>query len=131
MTISRCKGLALLGFCAAAPVLAQDVAVPSGLPMTLYDVRLEQDPDVARFRFVSAAIDPAGEGRGFADLVEDLQFVCDRVVVPSLAANDWPGRDVVISVSNVQTEFGIFDDRVTQFFQPYKIEGDTCIWEDF
>ncbi|MEY1556247.1 DUF6497 family protein [Yoonia sp. R2331] len=116
----------------ASPAAAQEVAVPSGVPMTLYDVRLEQEPEeVARFRFVSAAIDPAGAGRTFGDLVDDLQFICEQVVVPSLAANAWTGRSVVISVSSRETEFGIYDDSVTQFFQPYQITGDTCAWEEF
>ncbi len=111
---------------------AQEVAVPSGVPMTLYDVRLEDEPEqVARFRFVSAAIDPSGEGRTFGDLVDDLQFICEQVVVPSLAANDWTGQSVVISVSSQETEFGIYDDSVTQFFQPYQIKDGTCAWEEF
>ena len=132
MTTSRSRLAVLALALVAGAAGAQEIAVPSGLVMTLYDVRLEQDPDpVARFRFVSPVVDPAGEGRSFADLVDDLQFVCDRVVIPSLAANDWEGTSVVISVSNIETEFGVFDDSVTQFFQPYRIEGDTCIWEDF
>ena len=105
--------------------------MPSGVPMRLYDVRLEDDPPVARFRFVSEAIDPAGEGRTFGDLVDDLQHLCERVVLPSLAANAWPGENVVLSVSSRETEFGVFDDSVTQFFQPYRIEGEVCRWEDF
>ena len=92
---------------------------------------METDPPVARFRFVSAAIDPEGAGKTFGDLIADLQWVCDNVVVPSLAANDWQTGDVVLSVSSQETEFGVFDPVVTQFFQPYTIDGDTCRWEDF
>ncbi len=126
------KKISVLIALLAGPIAAQEVAVPSGVPMTLYDVRLETEPEeVARFRFVSAAIDPAGEGRSFGDLVDDLQFICEKVVVPSLAANDWAGQSVVISVSSRETEFGVYDDSVTQFFQPYQIKGDTCAWEEF
>ena len=118
--------------CLAGPLVAQEVAVPSGAPMMLYDVRLEVEPqEVARFRFVSAAIDPAGEGRTFGDLVDDLQFICEQVVVPSLAANDWAGEAVVISVSSRETEFGVYDDSITQFFQPYRIADGACMWEEF
>lgn len=122
---------AALAVLLAGQVGAQDIAAPSGITMRLYDVRLEQDPPIARFRLVSPAVDPAGEGRTFGDLVDDLQHVCDHVVVPSLAANNWTGTSVVISVSNVETEFGIYDDGVTQFFQPYQIADNTCMWEDF
>ena len=138
MIISRSKAahgrsLMMAGLCAvASAATAQEVAVPSGAPMTLYDLRLETEPEtVARFRFVSPAIDPAGEGRTFGDLVDDLQFICDTVVVPSLAANDWSGPSVVISVSSQETEFGIYDDSITQFFQPYQIKDGTCAWEEF
>ena len=120
----------------ASPAAAQefeavDVPVPSGTAMTLYDVRVEAEPPVARFRLVSAAIDPAGEEKTFGDLIDDLQYVCDAVVIPSLAASGWDGESVVISVSQRETPFGIFDETVTQFFQPYRIEGDACVWDDF
>ena len=115
----------------ALPAAAQEVSVPSGTSFTLYDVILEQDPAIARFRFVSPAIDPEGEGRTFADLVDDLQYLCEAVVIPSLAANDWTDGEVVLSVSSKETEFGVFDDTVTQFFQPYRIEEGACIWTDF
>ena len=124
-------GLSLNAALMSAPALAQEVEVPSGVAMTLYDVRLEEAPLLARFRFVSPTIDPEGEGRTFGDLVDDLQFLCEAVVMPSLAANAWTGTDVVLSVSSRETEFGIFDDSVTQFFQPYRIADGTCLWEEF
>lgn len=115
----------------AGEAAAQDIAVPSGVAITLYDVILEETPQVARFRFVSAAIDPAGEGRGFADLVDDLQYLCETVVVPSLAANGWTGEDVILSVASQETEFGVFVEGITQFFQPYQIKEGACAWTEF
>jgi len=129
--MTQSAGIIAVMALAAFPVAAQEVAVPSGIDLALYDVRLEDDPKVARFRFVSAAIDPAGEGREFGDLVDDLDHLCAQIVVPALVANKWGAGDVVLSVSNVETEFGVFDDKVTQFFQPYKVADGTCIWEDF
>ena len=132
MTIYRFDiGAAAMALGLAMPATAQEIDVPSGAPMTLHEVMLENDPMLARFRFVSAAIDPAGAGRGFADLVDDLQYLCDQVVIPSLAANDWAGEDVVISVSSQIAEFGVFDEGITQFFQPYRIADGACVWTDF
>lgn len=120
----------VLGLC-ATDLAAQDIPVPSGLPMTLFDVRLEQNPAIARFRFVSEAIDPAGAGKTFVDVVDDLQYLCDNVAVPSLAANNWTGGEVILSLSSAETPFGETAPEVTQFFQPYEIADEACIWGDF
>ena len=76
-------------------------------------------------------VDPAGAGKTFADMVADLQYLCDNVALPSLAANKWAGGEVILSVSNIEIDFGETAPDVTQFFQPYEISGEACIWGDF
>ena len=110
---------------------AQQIAVPSGLDIALYDVILESDTQIARFRFVVPAIAATGGQKGFADVIDDLQYVCDRVIVPALRGNGWQSGDVVMSVSDRPVDFGVYDPDVTQFFQPFRMEADACIWEDF
>ena len=68
------------------------------------DIILETEPPVARFRFL--APDIGREGLGFAEVVDDIEYLCDAVVVPSLAANDWTGELVVISLSSAEVAFG-------------------------
>ena len=110
---------------------AQQVAVPSGLEVRLFEVRLEEEPQLARFRFVVPAIDPAGEAKTFGDVVDDLQYLCDAVVVPALAQNAWTGAQVVLSLASAESEFGFYDESVMQFFQPFRIEAAACVWEDY
>jgi hypothetical protein len=115
----------------AGPVLSQQMSLPSGLEVRLFEVVLEEAPLVARFRFVAPAIDPIGEAKNFGDVVADFQYLCDSVVVSALGQNDWAGEQVVLSLASAETEFGVYDEAVLQFFQPFKITNATCIWEDF
>ena len=114
----------------ATEVDAQSVDVPSGLDVTLYDVILDEAPEVARFRFLVPAIG-RDDAVSFSDVAIDFQFLCDALVIPGLAANGWETKEVVISMSAAEVPFGEVTEDVTQFFQPFSIAGDTCIWEDF
>ena len=115
----------------AAPAAAQQIAVPSGLEFTLHDVILEADVRVARFRFIVPSIAVTAGHKEFADVIDDLQYVCDSVIVPALHGNGWDSGDVVVSVSDRPVDFGVYDPEVIQFFQPFRMEADACIWEDF
>jgi hypothetical protein len=115
----------------AMPAGAQQIVVPSGLDIALYDVILEADAQIARFRFVTPAIAPSGDNMGFVDVVGDLQFVCDRVIVPALHKNGWTEAEIVMSVSDQRVDFGTYDPAITQFFQPFRLGDENCIWEDF
>jgi hypothetical protein len=127
-----CPALALTGaLFSGAAVAAQQIAVPSGVEFALYDVILEEDAGIARFRFVVPAIAPAGAHLEFADIVDDLQFVCDRVIVPALQGNGWSEAEIVLSISDQRADFGTYDPAITQFFQPFRLKDQTCIWEDF
>ena len=110
---------------------AQQISVPSGAEIALYDVILEADAQIARFRFVMPDIAVGGGRKAFSDVIDDLQFVCDSVIVPALHANGWSAGEVVVSVSDRPVDFGVYDPQVTQFFQPFRMEVDACIWEDF
>ncbi len=109
----------------AGPVAASEITVPSGRVLTLFDVIME--PDLARFRFV---LPQAGKGVEFTDLVDDLQFLCDDVALPALAEAGREVPQMVISVSAEPVTFGEPTD-ITQFFQPFKVDGDICGWEEF
>ncbi|MEJ6397673.1 DUF6497 family protein [Yoonia sp. 208BN28-4] len=115
----------------AAPVAdAQEVVVPSGLSIVLQEIRLEEEPrKMARFRFVAPAI--KGGAVAFADLVDDVDFLCAEVVLPGLADNGWTDGNVVISLAEVPTEFGTPAPDITQYFQPYRVVDGACIWEPF
>ena len=116
----------------AAPAGAQDlqpIAVPSGLEIALADVILDRDAGIARFRFVSGALS-GDEGLTFSEVADDLTWLCEGVVRPALSQQDWTGDQVVLSVSDRPTEFGVYDPTVVQYFQPFRLEDDGCAWEE-
>ncbi|MBB5720863.1 hypothetical protein FHS72_000467 [Loktanella ponticola] len=114
----------------ATAATAQEVIVPSGIDVQLYDVILEPATQTARFRF--HAPDIGGEnGVSFAQAVPDIQYLCDEIVVPGLAENGWMGGDVVISLSANKVAFGVAHPETIQYFQPFSIQAGACMWEDF
>lgn len=103
--------------------------MPSGLNVTLFDVILEEEPPVARFRFLAPEI--GDEGRGFGDVIPDIEYLCTAVIVPSLGAYAWTGETVVVSMSSQEVDFGASAPEVTQFFQPFEIKEGACAWLDY
>ncbi len=114
----------ICAFC-ASPAAATEFAVPSGHVFTLFDVRMEQD--LGRFRFTLPEI---ATGLTFEDVVDDFEFVCAQVAVPALTQSGSGVTQLVISVSAEAVPFGEMTD-VVQYFQPFRREGDACIWEEF
>lgn len=126
MTIFR---FSLGAFLLAGPALAQDVAVPSGISVGLFDVILEQEIPTARFRFLAPQIQE--DSFDFAAVADDFQYLCDNVVRPALAKNDWTEGDIVISYSAAELPFGEIAPDIRQFFQPFRLTADGCQWEDY
>ena len=104
--------------------------MPSGLEIALADVMFDEAVPIARFRFVSPAIG-GDTGLTFADVSDDLGWLCDNVVVPALSQAGWDGAQVVLSVSDRPTEFGLYDPNVVQFFQPFRLADGACSWDEF
>ena len=121
---------AALALClVGSPAVAQDLTAPSGLTMKLYDVILEEDAALARFRFEVPEI--AGNALSFTQIADDLQAVCDESLLPGLVKSGWTDGQIIMQLSAQQVAFGVTAPEVTQYFQPFSIANDTCIWEDF
>jgi len=65
------------------------------------------------------------------DVMGDFQVVCDEQVVPVLDANGLVPSQIVLSMSAVDTPFGQPAPDVLQFFEIFRPENGTCIWEEF
>jgi hypothetical protein len=128
MILRRFTVIIMAFFASAAG--AQQVVVPSGLEIALYDVILEPDTNVARFRFRVPAVG-GDAGVSFAEALPDIQYLCDNVVIPGLAQNGWTEGEVVISLSDKEIAFGVASPDVVQYFQPFSIQAGACMWEDF
>jgi hypothetical protein len=119
--------LSVLMLAAAPAVAAQDVTVPSGQPLSLLEVRLEEAPVLARFRFLAPDLD----ARGFEAVADDFAVLCADLALPALAASDVTVDKLVISMSAKDVPFGEVAPDVTQFFEVFSIENGDCIWEAF
>jgi hypothetical protein len=121
------NALLLCALLAAPPVAAQDIFTPSGQTVRLFDVVLEPDAGIARFRFLSPAIATTG----FETVQPDMSWLCANVAVPALAANDWTVAQVIVSLSDRELALGTADAEAVQFFEGYSIADDTCVWEPY
>lgn len=127
------RGLWVL-FAMSLPASAQDIAVPSGQPVSF--VELIQDDDGAeagtwRFRFLAPEIARAGGTVALDVALDDMQAVCDVFVAPALARRNVTPRQIIISFADRAVEFGTTSPDATQFFEAFSLNGDACVWEGF
>lgn len=117
----------------ALPAWAEEVTVPSGQSVTFLEaIQNEAGPDglTARFRFVAPGIAEGG-GVDFETASADMEFLCQSYALPRIAATGPTPSQIVISLSERAVPFGQAAPDVTQFFEAYRIDGATCIWEAF
>lgn len=117
---------AVLAVTCAAAALAQD-AIPSGLTPQLYDVVIEAEQGIARFRFVLPELATVGYDR----IADDFGWLCQNWALPELAANGWTAQTVIVSIGDREMPLGAVDPDAMQFFEGYAIGSGTCEWEPF
>ncbi len=131
--------IAALCLCASgvwASTQAQDASldVPSGQPITFSDVIWgEAGPEgvTVRFRFVAPRIQRDLGVMTFIEAEADMAHLCETYVLPRIAAPGPEVSQIVISLSDRKVAFGEAAPDVTQFFEAYRPEAGTCIWEGF
>jgi len=84
-----------------------------------------------RFRFLAPEIAREGGRIEFAQAEEDMKFLCESYALPRIAENGPKPTQIIISLSDRIVEFGSVDPAATQFFEAYRPEDTTCIWEGF
>lgn len=125
------------GGCGVAVALLTGVAegraqpLPSGQSVDLQDVIIEEvsGRSIVRFRFLAPAIARDGGTVRFAQAERDMELLCKTVALPYLSDYDIPAQSVVISLADREVEFGVANPEATQFFEAYRVENGTCIWE--
>ncbi len=109
------------------------VHVPSGMPVTPIDV-IQDAPGpggmVVRFRFLAPAIGPGG-GVDFETAATDLEYLCQTYALPKVKDNVPPPTQIIVSFTDREIAFGESSPDVTQFFEAYRIEDGTCVWDAF
>lgn len=107
------------------------ITVPSGQPLTLGEVLIDdtQGEDWIRFRFIASEIGDAGVN--YEQAAPDMDFLCQHLALPYLAEYGLTSPRIIISLSSRMVEFGKSTPDVTQYFEAYRPENNTCIWEAF
>ncbi|MCT4556975.1 MAG: DUF6497 family protein [Pelagimonas sp.] len=114
-----------------APAVPSIQDLPSGLSVTLQEHFVDTLPDgsdQARFRFVAPGL---GQGAGFARVESDFPILCADIAVPTLATTRPDVTQVIISMAAKPLAFGATDPSVVQYFEAFRIENGSCIWEVF
>jgi len=113
----------VVGICGGMAVA--DIPVPSGQIISHADTVV--DGATVRFRFLAPEISELGYG----DVEGDFAFLCDAIALPKLNEMGLQPDLVMISMMSAQTDFGVANPDVIQFFEGFSIENTTCIWEQF
>lgn len=120
-------GLALGLGLALLPGVAQAEGVPSGLAVELYDVVVEPEAGLARFRFVA----PELRALEFEAVEGDLPWLCDHVALPEIVDAGWNVAEVIISVGDREVPFGESHPEAVQYFGAFSFADGTCVEEYF
>ena len=110
------------------------VEVPSGQLVTLQDVIWNvPGPNglAIRFRFLAPAIAKDGGTVDFATASVDMAHLCQTYSLARLTEFGPQPTQIIISFADQALPFGEPAPDATQFFEAYRIENDTCIWEVF
>ncbi|MFN0114109.1 MAG: DUF6497 family protein [Paracoccaceae bacterium] len=110
------------------------IALPSGQRVSWIDtVNDAAGPEglTARFRFLAPGIARESGTVTAEEAHADMQVLCDAYALPRVSNIGPQPRQIVISLADRKTEFGVPDPEATQYFEAYRIEDGACIWELF
>jgi len=111
----------------------ETIVVPSGQQVTLQDVIWnEPGPSGLTFRFRFIAPQIAQGGTIDPETASaDMAALCQNFALPRIDPNGPQPAQIIISLSDQPVPFGEVLPDVTQFFEAYRVENGTCIWEMF
>jgi hypothetical protein len=107
------------------------IPVPSGQPVVLQDVVwnvIGSQGFTLRFRFVAPEI-RSGGAVDFDTAVADMQALCMDFARQRVTDFGGVPQQIIISMAEKPVVFGESLPDVVQFFEAFRIEGDTCVWE--
>ena len=128
------KGLCLAAVFVAGPVVAETVEVPSGQSVEFVERLIEADNFDGmtwRFRFVAPQIARDGGTVSLETAIADMDALCAGFVLRRFNTNGVLPKQVIISLADRRTDYGVAAPGVTQFFEAYAVDNGTCIWKGF
>ncbi len=122
---------ALLSLTLLAATPAGALEVPSGQPVALQEVLVEElgEETWLRFRFIAPDISRAGADIGYEAAAGDMIHLCEMLALPYMAEYALKGDVIVVSLADRAVEFGVPDPEATQFFEAFRPVDNSCIWE--
>ncbi|WP_272009398.1 DUF6497 family protein [Roseovarius sp. ZX-A-9] len=107
------------------------LALPSGLNARLQEVLTDRPGEglVYRFRFVAEGFIP--EAGQLETVLGDLTYLCTEYALTRISDIGPQPRQIIISLADKETEFGVADPTARQVFEAFAVEENTCIWELF
>jgi hypothetical protein len=106
------------------------VEVPSGRALSLIEIVTNaRGPEgaTARFRFLAPGLTP-DDVEAASD---DMQAVCDSFAIQRIDGMVPAPQQIVISFASEVVPFGEPAPDVVQFFESYRPENGSCVWEVF
>lgn len=121
--------LALTGVAAMADT--QEIELPSGLVARLQEMLWDRPGGglVYRFRFVASEF--SSNDQDFEVTRKDLEHLCNAFALPKVSNIGPEPSQIVISLANKESEFGVIDPDIMQVFEAYSVQDGSCIWEVF
>lgn len=110
------------------------ISVPSGQVVTLQEtIWNAPGPEglVTRFRFVAPAINLETGGVDFETAAADIVHLCQTYALDRVVQMGPIPAQVVVSLSDRPLPFGETAPEATQYFEAFRIENGSCIWEVF
>ncbi|MCC5975676.1 MAG: acetolactate synthase [Rubellimicrobium sp.] len=124
-----CGALVAAGVAPGGPSAAETFRTPSGLEVTLFDVVLEPEAGIARFRYLAPALEDGGVT--YPEVAADFVWLCEAVGIAALEANDWDAPRIIVTLADRPVPFGEMDPDAIQFIDGFERQGGRCLWDEF
>jgi len=111
----------------------EEIVVPSGRTVTFHEMIWDQPGSglIYRFRFIFQDLATEVDTMDYEEMERDLAHLCNEYALPRVADTGPQPGQIVISLSDRETEFGEPAPEATQIFEAYSLTDNTCVWEPF
>jgi hypothetical protein len=118
----------------SVPGDAAAIVLPSGQTVTLVEtIWNTSGPEglVTRFRFLAPEINPETGSVDFTAAADDIAWLCQNFALERVVQTGPLPSQVIVSLADRDLPFGETVPEATQYFEAFRIEDGTCIWEVF
>ena len=118
----------------SVPGEAAAILLPSGQTVTLLEtIWNAPGPQglVTRFRFLAPEINPETGSVDFTAAADDIAWLCQNFALERVVQTGPLPSQVIVSLADRDLPFGETVPEATQYFEAFRIENGSCIWEVF